>query len=31
MVASFLNSDDGTQTLGVEGYFRRIANETRPA
>lgn len=29
MVASFLNSDDGTQTLGVEGYFRRIANETR--
>ena len=27
MVASFLNSDDGTQTLGVEGYFRRIANE----
>jgi len=31
MVALFLNSDDGTQTLGVEGYFRRIANETRPA
>jgi len=29
IVASFLNSDDGTQTLGVEGYFRRIANETR--
>ena len=29
IVASFLNSDDGTQTLGVEGYFRRIASETR--
>ena len=29
IVASFLNSDDGTQTLGVEGYFRRIANEAR--
>ena len=31
IVASFLNSDDGTQALGVEGYFRRIANETRQA
>ena len=29
MVASFLNSDDGTQTLGVESYFKRIASETR--
>ena len=29
IVASFLNSDDGTQSLGVEGYFRRIANETQ--
>jgi len=29
IVASFLNSDDGTQALGVEGYFRRIASETR--
>lgn len=28
MVASFLNADDGTQALGVAGYFRRIANES---
>lgn len=27
MVASFLNNDDGTQSLGVEDYFRRIAND----
>lgn len=29
MVASFLTMDDGTQALGVEGYFRRIVNEER--
>lgn len=27
IAASFLKRDDGTQTLGIEGYFRRIANE----
>ena len=27
MVAAFLNNDDGTNTLGAEDYFRRIANQ----
>lgn len=29
MVVSFLNNDDGTQALGIEGYFRRIVSEER--
>lgn len=29
MAVSFLNNDDGTQALGIEGYFRRIVNEER--
>ncbi len=27
IAASLLKADDGMQTLGIEGYFRRIANE----
>ncbi|MDN3513501.1 MAG: MinD/ParA family protein [Candidatus Brocadia sp.] len=27
VASSFLKMDDGTQALGIEGYFRRIANE----
>jgi flagellar biosynthesis protein FlhG len=27
IASSFLKTDDGTQALGIEGYFRRIANE----
>lgn len=27
MAVSFLNSDDGTQALGMEGYFRRLITE----
>lgn len=27
MAVSFINSDDGTQALGMEGYFRRLVTE----